>query len=1119
MKPLPTPQDLYTHAGLKHIHENFLTFLAEHDAPLAAAYEAVGDAPLDSALILALSPYIEDYIAHLFDIKADVRNLQDSHHQLAILSRIKRQFVQRLAVRQYLPESWGNPEELSSEMTRLLGNEWSQLTFACHVSVWLEDPIQYAAPLETAGKYAAWATKTPEGQSRHRLDVLFRLPHKTDYAHLIPDTAQITPRTRDGFSLTDPGLTRIEALDQTGYCIFCHHQHKDSCSKGMRAKTPDAAFIKNPLDIALTGCPLDQKISEMNEAKNQGWAIGALAIITLDNPMVAGTGHRICNDCMKACIYQKQEPVNIPGIESQILQDVLSLPWGFEIYSLLTRWNPLNTARPYPAPSSGYTVMVVGMGPAGYTLAHHLMNDGHQVIGIDGVKIEPDDQSGVALDGTRTSFVLIQNTATLMTDINTRTISGFGGVSEYGITSRWNKNYLRVIRLLLERRAEFALFGGVRFGSTLTIAQASDLGVDHIALCMGAGSPTLIPMNNSLAPGVRQASDFLMALQLTGASKADSLANLQVELPAVVIGGGLTAIDTATEILAYYPVQVEKFWRQHQVITQAGKAPDNLWQHIDQQTAQTFLEHGRLIVAEREKAQKENRAPNFLPLLQQWGGVTLLYRRPFSSAPSYRLNHEEVIKALEEGITIMDQITPRAVHVDETGHASGLEDETGKVWPARSILIAAGTKPNTQICHDFPGVFTLDGATFQAVDEDGRPVSPEKSPKPEATYVRLQTNSDAMHPSMSFFGDLHPSFAGNVVKAMASAKRGYLTISRLLRQQAPRCANMLDLRTLNTLLRPTVHAVNRLTPTIVEVVIHAPLAARAFQPGQFFRVQNYEATAQHRHGALLLMEGLALTGAKSWSETGLLSTIVLEMGGSSSLCETLKSGDPIVCMGPTGEPTTLPKNATVLLIGGGLGNAVLFSIGQALRAQGTRVLYVAGYKALADRYKVSEIEAAADQILWCCDEAPGFTPTRPQDRTFVGNIVEALVAYAQDENAQLNAQAIPLSTITHLLVIGSDRMMGAVQKARHTVLQAYLSPHHQAIGSINAPMQCMMKGICAQCLQRQIDPITGVETIVYTCVNQDQPLDHVDFASLADRLGQNRVQETLTAAYLRHILE
>ena len=145
-------------------------------------------------------------------------------------------------------------------------------------------------------------------------------------------------------------------------------------------------------------------------------------------------------------------------------------------------------------------------------------------------------------------------------------MAGFGGVAEYGITVRWDKNFLKLIRLLLERRAQFAMYGGVRFGGTLDTEDAFALGFDHVALCAGAGRPTVLELPNGLADGVRTASDFLMALQLTGAAKSDSLANMQLRLPVVVIGGGLTAIDTATESLAYYPVQVEKFLDRYEAL-------------------------------------------------------------------------------------------------------------------------------------------------------------------------------------------------------------------------------------------------------------------------------------------------------------------------------------------------------------------------------------------------------------------------------------------------------------------------------------------------------------------------------------------------------------------------
>ena len=203
---------------------------------------------------------------------------------------------------------------------------------------------------------------------------------------------------------------------------------------------------------------------------------------------------------------------------------MLGLPWGFEIYSLLTRWNPLNLERPLPRPASGKTVLVVGLGPAGFTLAHHLMNDGHAVVAIDGLKIEPLDPkvSGVDALGARVAFEPVRDFEALKEPLGSRTMAGFGGVAEYGITVRWDKNFLKVVRLLLERRGEFKMFGGVRFGGTLTIESAFELGFDHIALCAGAGRPTIVAMKNGLAPGVRQASDFLMALQLTGAAKTDS---------------------------------------------------------------------------------------------------------------------------------------------------------------------------------------------------------------------------------------------------------------------------------------------------------------------------------------------------------------------------------------------------------------------------------------------------------------------------------------------------------------------------------------------------------------------------------------------------------------------
>jgi len=63
-----------------------------------------------------------------------------------------------------------------------------------------------------------------------------------------------------------------------------------------------------------------------------------------------------------------------------------------------------------------------------------------------------------------------------------------------------------------------------------------------------------------------------------------------------------------------------------------------------------------------------------------------------------------------------------------------------------------------------------------------------------------------------------------------------------------------------------------------------------------------------------------------------------------------------------------------------------------------------------------------------------------------------------------------------------------------------------------------MKEICAQCLQPQMDLATGKVSYVFSCFNQDQPLDRVDWLALDQRLKQNSVQEKLTAEWIDHCL-
>jgi NADPH-dependent glutamate synthase beta subunit-like oxidoreductase/NAD(P)H-flavin reductase len=1163
--------------------------------------------PGEGDLLVEVSGHVSRFLGKLFCVSGEQADLRSAAGRDAPIFRVKREFVQRRVFKKGAPRRPSADEfpALDDSVQPLLSAAAArdprasfaagdaELVLASVIDTLLEATsapdrfraiceaiarglddsgeqperareLRSAAPelaetlLDLLDRWCFAATLHPRGRHKTHGWSILRLPHQLDFQALVPlrrpkpyemEGAPEHQRRRDGFELTDARATAREARSEIDYCIYCHAREKDSCSKGFHEKDGDR-YKKNPLGIPLTGCPLEERISEMHIAAREGDMVAALSLVCIDNPMAPGTGHRICNDCMKACVYQKQDPVNIPQIETRVLTDVLRLPWGYEIWSLLTRWNPLRVNRPHPRPYCGVDVLVVGMGPAGYTLAHHLLNEGFGVVGIDGLKIEPLDPELV-----RCARGVEDYDEQFGAPLDERILSGFGGVSEYGITVRWDKSFLDVLHLNLARRPHFRLYGGTRFGGTVTLDDAWTLGFRHVALAAGAGRPTIIGLKNNLLRGVRKASDFLMALQLTGAFKKDALANLQLRLPAVVIGGGLTAIDAATELKAYHPVQVEKLLDRHEVLCESA-GEEMVFSLLDPEERHVYaelLEHGRAVRAERDRAEGAGEEPDFTRLVAQWGGVTIAYRKGLTDSPAYRLNHEEVAKCLEEGIVIAEGLSPLEAVPDPHGAVKSvrfaLQKQADGKWrdaleadgrtpvivelPARTVCIAAGTGPNVTLEKESPGAFELDAKygsfrPYRFVDGRLVPAIVTDDLSGEPGFFTSYSKNGRL---VSFFGDNHPTYAGSVVKAMASAKDGYPHIARLYSEELSRTdeslrAGRYDHRGAQTKWRAlterlddelgaTVHEVRRLTPTIVEVVVRAKAAARRFQPGQFYRLQNYESLAARVGDTKLVMEGLALTGAWVDREKGLLALIVLEMGSSSRLCALLEPGEPVVVMGPTGAPSTIPCGEDVVLCGGGLGNAVLFSISKALRANGCRVVYFAGYKHAQDVFKRDEIEEATDVVIWSTDAGGAPEPRRPQDRGFSGNIVQAMVAYA---TGKLGQPKIPFTNVRRIIAIGSDRMMAAVTRARHEVLKDLLPADHVGIASINSPMQCMMKEICAQCLQKHRDPRTGKESIVFTCLDQDQPMDLVDWENLRARLRTNSLQEKLSAMWLDRLL-
>ncbi|MEZ5672329.1 MAG: FAD-dependent oxidoreductase [Thiotrichaceae bacterium] len=958
-----------------------------------------------SELLLDCAPILEKFIAQLFEIQAEVNTIKRDFLANSPVQTFKKWFVLRRARRRLnKPEILERFENLQHWMlaelaTVELGNVGNlrdlatddlELAIAYLGAHYLSDEQNFINEIEKLTQWCIQAFRTFAGQSVVKHWVSFQLPQQTDPVHLVQTLTtadgrlqglQETRRQRHGFALTDVAMTTREIQNELHYCVYCHDHHGDFCAKGFPNKkdAPEFGLKIDSLGNLLTGCPLEEKISEMHIMKREGYVIAPLALIMIDNPMCPITGHRICNDCMKACIYQKQQPVNIPQIETRVLRDVLTLPYGVEIYDLLTRWNPLRQTQWLTKPYNGLKILIFGQGPAGFTLAHHLLMEGCAVVGMEGLKIEPLSNELITQP--------IRDYEQLMEALDQRVITGFGGVAEYGITVRWDKNFLKLIYLNLLRRPYFQVFGNVRFGGTVTVEDAWQLGFDHVAIAVGAGLAQALPIENSLASGMRQANDFLMTLQLTGAAKENSLSSLQVRLPAVVIGGGLTGIDTATEVQAYYLLQIEKIAQRYlQLVEYFGKTHVHAQlDTVSEETLSEFLNHYQQLCAERELAKQQNRAPDVQQLLQQWGGVTVAYRRSMQESPAYTRNHEEVLKALEEGILYAEGLEPKAAQLDENRQVKALifnqyQRDSDSKWQAttqqlslsaRSIFVATGAKPNIAYEFEHRGTFQRVGFEYQPFVEIEGQLSPaSKVPHCKSNGFGAFTSYAQDQHRVSFLGDTHPVFHGSVVKAVASAKRIYPEIIQSFGNKIHQIgdpqeyvafrAKMADLFT------ATLENIERLSPNVVQLTVRAPQAVQKFHPGQFFRLQNFETTAPIVHNTRLQTEGIALLATAANPELGTLTLIVLEQGVSSRLCATFRVGEAVALMGPTGVKTKIASQhaETIMIIGGKMAMVDIQAVGMALRQAGNRVLYVATLRSAEDVYNQAIIEQATDAIVW-----------------------------------------------------------------------------------------------------------------------------------------------------------
>jgi NADPH-dependent glutamate synthase beta subunit-like oxidoreductase/NAD(P)H-flavin reductase len=1140
--------ELFRFEGLNRLDQTFLTKLTPELKANLLAYrqESKTFSPLEiSDLLLACAPILEEFLAELFQIEDAVAIEQAKTIANNPISAFKKYFVLRRAKKQLLnADALPSFSELNQWLESQLKNaalksKDPEMNVALLANQFLQDAEKNSAEIEKLTEWCVRAMTSEEGKKIITGWVSFRIPQRVDYENLVPCSTveedklnRLTInddhlRLRDGFKLTDPRMNARDVQDEVNYCIYCHDHDGDFCSKGFPVKKgdPEQGLKKNPLDVVMTGCPLEEKISEMNLLKRDGFTLGSLAMVMVDNPMCPATGHRICNDCMKACIYQKQDPVNIPQIETRVLTDVLDLPWGVEIYDLLTRWNPLRQKQWVMKPYNGLKVMIAGMGPAGFTLAHHLLLEGFAVVGFDGLKIEPLAEQLIKNP--------IHRFEDLTESLDERVMSGFGGVAEYGITVRWDKNFLKLIYISLMRRPYFQVFGSTRFGGTITLNDAWEMGFDHFVIAVGAGLPKALPIPGSLAPGMRQANDFLMALQLGNAAKQESLTNLQMRLPAVIIGGGLTGVDTATEAQAYYIAQVEKTLSRYEKLV-AAQGEDFVLKKLDAASLEVLeehLAHGKAVRKERERALLNNEQPNFIKLVRQWGGVTIVYRRTMQDSPAYINNHEELKKALEEGIFYLDSLEPSSVALNQFGHVETLvchrrirknanewETTTEEIRiPARAIFVATGTQPNIAYEFEHRGTFHRSGFQYQHYEDVNGELTVAHGVKHCKDPAFGPFTSYHKHDQrVSLIGDTHPVFHGSVVKAIASGLRTYPKILDVLKSKLGKMGSdeeyQVFSQSMDFFFQAKVTEIIRRTENVLELSVQAPLAAKHFQPGQFYRLQNYEMLAPKIDNTSLQIEPLALIGAGVDYQKNSLKFIVLEKGASSKICATFKINEPVSLMGPTGVRDKIAtEHETILIVGNQLSIALLHSYGPALRAAGNHVIFVGNFNSKEEVYCQDALENAADLIIWNIKSGEPIALQRPQDISTQGDCLEVLIRYAEK---------IPLADVDRIFLIDHTDVLRRFQDARKLQLKDLLIKNPRVFGSVYSTMQCMLKGVCAQCLQWQIDPETGKRTkAVFACSWPEQPLEMIDFENLDERQIQNRLQETLSGLWVDYLFE
>ncbi|UCF33000.1 MAG: sulfide/dihydroorotate dehydrogenase-like FAD/NAD-binding protein [Phycisphaerales bacterium] len=259
-----------------------------------------------------------------------------------------------------------------------------------------------------------------------------------------------------------------------------------------------------------------------------------------------------------------------------------------------------------------------------------------------------------------------------------------------------------------------------------------------------------------------------------------------------------------------------------------------------------------------------------------------------------------------------------------------------------------------------------------------------------------------------------------------------------------------------------------LAPAVKRLVVEAPKVASRHLPGHFVIVRV-------REGG----ERIPLTIADSAAKAGTITLVVQVVGATTERLCALEKGDAIRdVVGPLGKPTEIENFGHVILVGGGVGTAVIYPQAGALKKTGNKVTAVIGGRSKPYVIMEEELRAVCDEVYPCTDDGSyGYSG-------FVTGKLKELVENKSDPvHAVLTAGPVPM-------------MKAVAEVTRESKILT--------IASLN-PIMVDGTGMCGGCR------VNVAGEMKFACVDGPEFDAHqVDFHELTDRLTAYLEKEKIT---------